>query len=182
MSTTDTFTLLLKKGYSLFTQYTELEHVPAYLEQEYLAAFKKHIEAIKAVVGTSRPWPIVTNAESETFYALPSTLRLYRGYYEPDKRAGISWSLSRRVADGFAHGPYPPPPMPPMVVTGKCLRSKVLVYSNSRDEQELIVDPFDVRELKNIKVRPAPPFPVVAEPLEELLEQRQHHGSEILKV
>jgi hypothetical protein len=68
------------------------------------------------------------------------------------------------------------------VVTGTCLLSRVLAYTNDRSEQEFILDPNDVRDIRNIKVREKPPFPVSAEPLEELLKGKQHGRSDYVAV
>lgn len=166
---------------AILEEYISLKYVAAYQEQEYLESFIHINKELKSCFGSRVHCAVMLTSDVLIFRTLPDRLRLYRGYYEPEKREGISWSLSRKVAEGFAYSHWNSNNEEPQVVTGTCLRSRVLAYTNDRSEQEFIVDPKDVRSIRNIKVREKPPFPVGAEPLEELLKGRQHHGLEFMK-
>lgn len=162
-------------------EYSNYSYVSAELEKEYLGRFIHIRSEWKRIWGERMGCTLYLDSDTMMFHKLPRRLRLYRGYYESAKREGISWSLSRKVAEGFAYSLWNYKKEAPQVVTATCLRSRVLAYTNDGSEQECIVDPKDVRSIHNIKVREKPPFPVSAEPLEELLKGRQHHGSEIIK-
>jgi hypothetical protein len=169
-----------KRGRDLLLQYVSEEYVSALDERVYLRKFHHYVKRLRGKLGKQQFCTIHHPADLGALQTLPRKLRLYRGYYEPVKREGISWSLSRKVAEGFAYAraPWEPASGPPMVVTGWCYFGSILAYSNRRQEEEVIVDPADVHDIKNIKVRAQPPFPVASEPLDFLLRTRQHHGSE----
>lgn len=168
------------KAQALLEEYIARKYVSAAEEREYLKAFAHVRKVLKNTFGRRVNCALMLTSDVMIFRGMPQRLRLYRGYYEPEKRNGISWSLSRKVAEGFAYSNWNIKDAPPHVVTGTCLLSRVLAYTNDRSEQEFIVDPKDVRSIRNIKVRAKPSFPVTAEPLEELLKGMQHHGSEII--
>lgn len=83
----------------------------------------------------------------------------------------VTIRVGRRVLNG-----------PPRVVTGTCLLSRVLAYSNDRSEEELIVDPKDVRDMRNIKVIAKAHCHIAAEPLDELLKSKQHRRSDYVNI
>ena len=165
----------------LLEKYIFLDYVSADAEREYLKAFNQARKVLKQNFGSRANCIVMLADDFSPFRTLPLCLRLYRGYHEPEKREGISWSLSRKVADSFAYGMDGDKTEDARVVTGTCLLSRVLAYTNGGFEQEFIVDPRDVRDIRNIKVREKPEHLFTAEPLEELLKGRQHHGSEIMK-
>jgi hypothetical protein len=177
----------IKHGIKVFDEYRSLKYVSFKEEQEYLRFFKRHVRQLDRLWGGQLFCGIIPDEDRVMFHNLKPRLRLYRGYRELEKRNGISWSLSRKVAEGFAHCENIFNPrednnnLTPRVVTGWTYSGKVLAYSNDGEEQEVIIDPADVREINDIKLRAKPEFPVSAEPLEWLLSTRQHHGSEILK-
>jgi hypothetical protein len=87
--------------------------------------------------------------------SIPSQLLQRRGRdvferYRSERYAemGISWTLSKEVAVWFARR-WQDKGLP-MVVTGKCRKRDVLGYTNGRKEQEIIINPVNIRVVKSL--------------------------------
>jgi hypothetical protein len=172
----------IERAQELFNEYMLRKYVSAADEREYLKGFLHINQISKQTFGSRVICTVMLRSDEPSFHTLPNRLRLYRGYYEPEKREGISWTLSRKVAEGFAFSPRHDKNGPPRVVTGTCLLSRVLAYSNDRSEEELIVDPKDVRDMRNIKVIAKAHCHIAAEPLDELLKSKQHRRSDYVNI
>jgi hypothetical protein len=75
-----------------------------------------------------------------------SELTIYRGQLSLDEPKGIAWSLSKEIAQKFAHGAS----YRTYVTTGVLLEAKVskqdiIAYITGRGEEEIIVNPLNVR-------------------------------------
>lgn len=81
--------------------------------------------------------------DKAAFERLPGELTIYRGYQRGKHRSGISWTLSKTVALWFAN--RWPGEGQPMVVRGIGDKADVLGYTNGRQEEEIIIDPANVR-------------------------------------
>ena len=121
--------------------------------------------------------PIVPSDDVHQFKQLPEAFPIYRGFREPLKQLGISWSLSRYVAEGFSYGAivqlkHVGPPiiklagrsffidtyteddankLPPGLVTGICRKSDIVAYTNANFEEEIIIDPNRVQNIVNLE-------------------------------
>ncbi len=168
------------EGCALLEEYTSLNHVLLEDEMRYLRALQSIAAALKDAYG-GISYPIVHPSSMRYFQKLPNRVRIYRGYYDPAKKDGVSWSLSRKVAEGFAYNRDNERHLPPMVVTGHCAITKVVAYTNLRKEQEIVADPKNVKGIRNIKVRKKPRFPVAVEPFHFLLTKRQHTRADVCR-
>lgn len=98
-----TYQALHKKGRALLNSYFTLHMTTKDIIAFYLAQFEAINEALKKVNGPGNLNIIKFPDDKQGLDQLPQTLTIYRGYREHDKREGISWSLSRRVAEVFAY-------------------------------------------------------------------------------
>jgi len=157
---------------NLLNDYQHLKYISKKTEDWYLKEFEYVVGQSQSMFGKRIVCTIFGDHDDiAAFRKLPKKLRLYRGYNEKEKREGISWSLSRKVAEGFAYVSFMDgeKDIPPSVVSGTCSCKDILAYTNSRDEQEIIINPAKVHDITDIDVRTKPDFPVGAEPLDELL-------------
>jgi hypothetical protein len=88
-------------------------------------------------------------AARELFEALPSDVRIYRGYAGPRGR-GLSWTLSRDTANFFAIRAWERScdegtPLRPVVVRGMVSKSDISTVITAFDENEVVVEPKRVR-------------------------------------
>lgn len=88
------------------------------------------------------------SSEASLFRKLPNELTIYRGYQRGRGRTGISWTLVKETAAWFAR--RWPGKGEPMVVVGRCNKTDVLGYTNGRNEQEIIINPANVRAMRNL--------------------------------
>lgn len=66
------------------------------------------------------------------------TVTVYRGQ-DMRGEVGLSWSLSRQVAEGFARGHRGILNPNPMVVRRRVRRDDIVLYTNARNEQEIVL-------------------------------------------
>jgi len=161
--------------YDLLDEYMQLKYVSKEAEDEYLLVFQDLNNQRKAALGRTVISTIMLPTDTAAFHHLPNKLTIYRGYHEKRKRVGVSWSLSRIVAEDFAHITMikSARDIRPSVATGTCLLKDVLAYTNDRNEQEIIVNPEKVKNIHNIIARKST-MHRGAEPLEWLLTHKQH--------
>jgi hypothetical protein len=86
---------------------------------------------------------IMTTAEHAGLAELSETFSLYRGHPE-SLRDGCSWTLDRNIARQWALGQ----PAGDSVSTGTVAKKDILAYITRRDEQEILVAPQDVCEIR----------------------------------
>jgi hypothetical protein len=98
-----TYQQLHKKGRALLEDYFSLQMSTKDVIDYYLEQFETINDELKKLNGPSRLNIIKFPKDKQDLDQLPETLTVYRGYREHDKRDGISWSLSRRVAEVFAY-------------------------------------------------------------------------------
>ena len=123
----------------LLTDYCIKKYVTWEDEQEYLQIFEQAIKSRRRVFGKNVVSTIMFSGDSDSYRRLPKKLAIYRGYHTANKREGISWSLSKQVADSFAHHCWVKDTrdVPPSVVRGNCLLKDVLAYTNDMGEEEI---------------------------------------------
>lgn len=82
--------------------------------------------------------------EQDFLNALPLNIRIFRGAGQ-EKTEGFSWTLDEEIAKKFAsrHSGNS------VLMEGRCEKSKVIAYFGTRNESEILVDPFDVKIVKN---------------------------------
>ena len=86
--------------------------------------------------------------ERRTFKSLPETIRCYRGGGRADVLRGVSWSLSRTIAERFAQYAggarrawFGMAIRNPVVVTANVEKSQVFAVKLDRAEEEIIILP-----------------------------------------
>ena len=86
---------------------------------------------------------LMDNEEQEVFNNFPDEIEIYRGVGSKGKVRGMSWTVSRDVAEWFANRYN----QNGNVYSAKIKKEHVLAYFVGRGEQEVIVEP---RFLKNV--------------------------------
>jgi hypothetical protein len=81
--------------------------------------------------------------QREFFDGLPDVVHVFRGC-SSNRRNGISWTTSAKVAAGFARGHRGIRVPRPVVVEGSVPKTRIIAVLTDRDEQELILNPKDV--------------------------------------
>lgn len=173
MSITD----LKRSGQQLLDGYFRAPYITEALQAEVLKRFTANKTALERHYGKPHRMAITRfNSDGTSLHLLPDELRVYRGYREPRKRLGISWSLSRLVAEGFSYDASVPDvegervcsfggldyyaergytleekqALGPKLITGTCSLLDVLAYTNIRSEQEIVIDPAKVRNIEEL--------------------------------
>tara|TARA_R110002073_G_scaffold25827_3_gene85034 strand:+ start:376 stop:1059 length:684 start_codon:yes stop_codon:yes gene_type:complete len=82
---------------------------------------------------------IMRPADRRIFDALPETVTVYRGCNSFDAIGGYSWTLSKSVAESFAHR-VSRVRGEPLIATVSIPRWCLLAYFDERSEQEIVVD------------------------------------------
>jgi len=207
---------LKAEGFKALNTYHRLQYTSKEVEDAFLAIFEQIKKGLEDYYTRNKLTIIKFPHDSKDFRQLPDMLTIYRGYREPEKRLGISWTLSRTIAEGFSFDAALPQEagqkigsingvqynatkgytkdeakaLPSRLITGKCNILDVLAYTNSRYEQEIIINPrnvtdiFDVTpnketkrktEVINAKLAQGKKSDrLVAEPLNWLLTTKQH--------
>lgn len=95
---------------------------------------------------------LMTMAERRRLEVLPASFPVYRGIGSPLAVNGLSWTLSRTVAERFAayavgsrRKDFGLAASEPAVVSGRCSKRDVLALYLDRKEQELVISPSAVR-------------------------------------
>ncbi len=78
---------------------------------------------------------LMTKEDLEYFDSLPETITIYRGVKKADKIDGVSWTLSREIAERFTYDFLDDG----YVVEKEVHKNDVLAYFNIRDEQEIVI-------------------------------------------
>ena len=96
---------------------------------------------------------LMNEEERVAFAALPEMLTIYRGCAESN-RLGFSWSIDREQGEWFARrcgfgawndsGPF--------LLIGDCRRSDVIAHFLRRDEDEIVINPDDVKIIESDRV------------------------------
>jgi len=92
---------------------------------------------------------LMDGEELRVLESLPSIVTIYRGLQSADaKRRGLSWTLSLDKAKWFANR---------WARKGEVLRAEIpkdaiFMYTNSRGEEEVVVNPFRLQNLKTMEV------------------------------
>jgi len=102
--------------------------------------------------------PLMMRRKDRKFFeGLPKTLTIYRGYQHGIHRhkMGLSWTLSKEKAVWFAY--RRPENGKPMVALGRCRKADVFCYTNGREEDEIIIDPAHITNVRTLKdIGPSP--------------------------
>ena len=94
---------------------------------------------------------LMTDSDRGTFDALPDEFLIWRGTTKR-KKAGWSWTLNIEVALWFAKRKREPE----MVIEAVCRKADVIAYLNGRKEEEIIIDPKNVKVRKRVDVTECP--------------------------
>lgn len=140
--------LMVERGYRLQELLEVKEYIP---ENDYLEILRwvwteahyitSQIEAYE-IVRLFESWKM-TAEEQVIFDNLPNTFTIYRGCFD-DNEDGISWTLSRKVANIFAKGGLERKGTKAhggKVVKFKIAKEEVLAFINTREEQEILLKP-----------------------------------------
>jgi hypothetical protein len=95
--------------------------------------------------------------ERKEFALLPDTLKIYRGYQHGRyrNRLGLSWTVSLKTATWFAY--RFPQNGKPTVICGECRKEDVFCYLNDRNEEEIVIDPAMVADIRYVEdIGPSP--------------------------
>lgn len=82
---------------------------------------------------------VMRPADRRIFDALPETVTVYRGCNSFDAIGGYSWTLSKSVAEAFAHR-VSRALGEPLIATMSIPRWCLLAYFDERNEQEIVVE------------------------------------------
>ena len=93
---------LYEYGRSLAEEHTMIKWTTPDDILHYIKAFEQYRAKMMKEFGRDVNSVILHDDDSSDYDKLPAMLTVYRGYCEPAKRLGLSWTLSRRVADWFA--------------------------------------------------------------------------------
>ena len=101
----------------------------------------------RLLIGSQRPGRryIMNKEERAALAAMPDTLTIYRGLTSRGTRKGWSWTLDRAKAEWFAKR-LAQEGDEPIVLTGTVSKAHVIAYFTGRDEEEIVVNPRDVKE------------------------------------
>ncbi len=104
--------------------------------KKWLSFFKHHREAVRS------EW--MSEDERTHLMGLSNPVPIYRGYNKPHAKKGFSWSLSKEVACAMPTRPHRGTPNP-WLVTAEICPSAIIVFLNSRREQEVVALPRDIK-------------------------------------
>jgi len=100
---------------------------------------------------------MMTRKDRKSFEKMPEILTIYRGYQHGKyhHKMGISWTLSKKKATWFAYRRSANGS--PKVVVGTCKKTDVLCYTDDRKEQEVIIDPANITNIRKVPdIGPSP--------------------------
>lgn len=86
----------------------------------------------------------MTEAERAALKAMGSKITVYRGYNDPDREHGLSWTTDREQAIWFAQRFADVYGRKPILMEGNVKRKDVIAYLTGRSERELIIAPGNV--------------------------------------
>lgn len=89
---------------------------------------------------------ILPEDEQKVFDALPDQVRVYRGCSRT-RIMSASWTTERTMAENFARGHRFIPVPDPVIATGMIAKSDIFLTNNQRKEDEVLLDPYKLREL-----------------------------------
>jgi hypothetical protein len=96
----------------------------------------------------SKPKSLMTAEERLFLSKLPAELIIYRGLQKEAKKRGLSWTLNKEKGIWFAkrfnnHG---------KLLRAKIKKEFVFAYFNNRAEDEVVVNPFKLREITEVPI------------------------------
>lgn len=145
---------ILDHAQDILLRYINGKYISYEEEQKYLAYFRRTRATLDKEFNERTP--VLFPEEHGYFEDLPERLTIYRGYWEPEKRNGISWSLYQHVAEFFTDHDRNTESLPGFLVTGDCWKKDVLAYTHMIHEAEIIIDPQNVRNIRDIPVTSKP--------------------------
>ena len=110
-------------------EWTGLDNVGLYLDDLDDSAFGSRDGVIPEMM---------TSAEIDAYNELADTFTIYRGCYLNNKW-GLSWTLSKDVAESFPVRNRYQQPGQPLLVTAQALKKKVIAVKFGRGESEIII-------------------------------------------
>lgn len=128
------FLEMTERGCSSAKFWTGLHHVwsvfDAIPHARYAQMFRKH----------GRKWNVafMSEAQQAIYKGLPDRVTVYRGQ-NADAPIGLSWTLDRAVAEGFARGHRGAVRSAPVIIQASVHKSDIASVQWERQEQEIVV-------------------------------------------
>lgn len=97
---------------------------------------------------------VMTEGELDVYNKLPESVRVYRGCWAGNQN-GWSYTIDREKAVWFAN--RLPMDGQPLLIEGLIKKEDVILYSEARQESEVIVDPDNVKEKTIHRLPPVEP-------------------------
>lgn len=108
--------------------------------------WENHKAWVRLWTSRANPHLAMEAKERDKLARLPETVTIWRGFNHPKGRLGLSWTLSeskaRWFANRFSKG------RTPTVIRGEVGKTDILAYFANRGEQEIVVVPKTVRQIK----------------------------------
>ena len=148
--TADVLHFFVEEGYDFITlmraNWTSLDafsHLTFEFSEEFKLAYDPEMGRYKSAD------EIILDEDREWWDALPDQLKIYRGC-DKFRTDGLSWTVDRKVAEGFADGHRGVQATDPVIASAKIQKSDVWFATNERQEQEIVWNPED----KEIQITP----------------------------
>ena len=88
------------------------------------------------------------DADDRAFFdGLREPVTVFRGCGKRHVR-GMAWTTDRKIAEFFARGGRFPQPRDPVIATAEIEKSAVFFVTQSRNESEVVLDPYRVKRLR----------------------------------
>jgi hypothetical protein len=90
---------------------------------------------------------LLSEHERRFFEGLPAQVPVFRGCSRPRVR-GISWTMERTIAEGFAHGHRGIRVPDPVVASALIPKDAIFFATDDRNEKEIVLNPRRLRRLR----------------------------------
>ena len=121
---------------------------PAFLDSWHMCdATWYHQDLLLRVLEAQSPsLPFLTRKQRSLHKRLPARVRVFRGSSRERVR-GVSWTRSRRVAEGFARGHRGIPVPDPVVAISFIPKEAIFFVDHNRKEREIVLDPDKLEQI-----------------------------------
>jgi hypothetical protein len=104
------------------------------------------------------PTQFLVGEDAAFFKSLPDKVTVYRGA-DRSRIRGVSWTIDRKVAEGFALGHRGMKNTEPVIASATIARTEILSAIQERNESEIVILPPDEMEITTYE-RQRPPKPI----------------------
>lgn len=95
---------------------------------------------------------IVMNDEEKTYFkSLPEKVEIFRGVQDIQFKNGISWTSNKDCAIWFAER-FKRSNSKSILLSTKVNKNDILLYTNCRGEDEVIINPFKLENIKSVGI------------------------------